>query len=134
MRQETDALMHYGVLGMKWGVRRANSKTSKATKPITDRQIKKARRKDVKNRRMLSDQDLISKIGRLEREKRLRELTDTEINGGRTIVKDVMKSAGKKTASTVVSGGMLYGIKAAITGKTDIADFASYVTPKPKNK
>ena len=38
---ESTELMHYGVKGMKWGVRKA----TKSSKPLTDRQIKKYAKK-----------------------------------------------------------------------------------------
>lgn len=157
-------LKHYGVLGMKWGKRQAKSSTPtpgqvRRQEKREDRQIKKERRNDVKNRRRLSDKDLADKIARLEKEKKLRELTDAEINPGKKEVNDVMKSAGTKVASTLVSGAALYAVKYALTGKADMADgitkdmsykdvrakeaenavkmardMASYLAPKPGKK
>lgn len=128
-------LTHYGILGMKWGVRRpvGSDGLVKGSKGKSkDDQIKDRRRKDVKNRRSLSDEDLIKKIARLEREKKLRDLTDSEINEGKKAANDIMKQVGIKVATTVISGAVLYGIKAAVTGKVDLADAVTYLTPKPK--
>lgn len=128
-------LQHYGVLGMKWGKRRSPSELSKArSNRQADKQVKKTRRQDVKNRRLLSDEDLNSKIGRLEKEKKLKELTDNDINSGRKVAKDVMKTAGTKTITTVASGATLYAVKTAMTKEFDIKDAAGYVAPKPGKK
>jgi hypothetical protein len=123
-------LYHYGVLGMKWGRHRnSNSSSSKA-----DKKVKAEMRKSVKNRRLLSDKDLTEKIGRLEKEKKLRELTDSEINSGKKATGDIMKSVGTKVATTVISGAALYAVKYALTKKVDPIDLAGYIAPKPKNK
>ena len=132
-------LTHYGVLGMKWGKRKASSSVPSAGRvhrqeKREDVKIKKERRKDVKNRRRMSDKDLIEKIARLEKEKKLRELTDAEINPGRKATNDILKAAGSKAATAMVAGGMLYAVKATMTGKVDIADMAGYVAPKPGKK
>lgn len=132
-------LTHYGVPGMKWGHRRASSSSPSAgqirrQEKREDNAIKKARRKDVKNRRRMSDKDLMEKIGRLEREKKLRELTDAEINPGKKATTDILKAAGTKALTTALAGGMLYGVKATMTGKVDVADAVSYLTPKPGKK
>lgn len=132
----SNELAHYGILGMKWGVRRPVGPdglvNSKGKPQSRDEQIKAQRRADVKNRRMLSDKDLIEKVARLEREKKLRELTDSEINEGQKATKDVLKNVGMKVATAVLSGVALYGIKSALTGNVDIMDLAGYVAPKPK--
>lgn len=131
-------LYHYGVLGMKWGRRKAKATRStspKKTKKMTADEKKKASmRKDVKNRRTLSDADLKKKIERIKSEKQLKDLTNEEIAPGKKFISDVLSSSGKKVATALVTGAALYGVKAAMTGKFDIKEAAGYMTPKPKNK
>lgn len=133
-------LYHYGIKGMRWGVRRSKSTSGpsaspKRTKKMTADEKKKASmRKDVKNRRTLSDADLKKKIERIKSEKQLKDLTNEEIAPGKKFVSDVLSSSGKKVATTLVTGAALYGVKAAMTRKFDIKEAAGYMTPKPKNK
>lgn len=134
----SDELRHYGVLGMKWGRRKAKTTSSaspKKTKKMTaDEKRKASMRKDVKNRRTLSDADLKKKIERIKNEKQLKDLTAEEIAPGKKFVSDVLSSSGKKVTTALVTGAALYGVKAAMTKKFDIKEAASYMTPKPKSK
>lgn len=135
-----NTLAHFGVKGMKWGVRRAAGTDgsvglrTKPTKVPSNRRVKSQRRKDAKNRRKLSDQELMEKIGRLEKEKKLRELTDADIRPGKKAMGDILKTAGAKTLTTVAAGATLYGVKYILTGKVDPSDLAGYVAPKPGKK
>lgn len=132
-------LVHYGILGMKWGVRRTpeqlGRRTPKKKKPKAmdaDKKRKAAMKKDVKRRRTLSDADLRKKIERIKMEKQLRELTAEEISPGKKFVSEVLSSSGKKVATSLVTGATLYGVKAAMTNKFDLKELGSYMTPKPK--
>lgn len=136
---DNNELYHYGVLGMKWGVRKSrnsggSSARKKSSRDTEDSRIKDLRKKDVKNRRKLSDADLKKKIERLKMEKQLKELTAEEISPGKKFVSDVMSSSGKKVVTTFVTGATIYGVKAAMTRKFNVKELASYMTPKPKNK
>ena len=131
---ENNELLHYGVLGMKWGKRRTEAQLERARQKAEDKAVKKARRQDVKNRRLLSDKDLQDKINRIEKERKLKELTAEDVAPGKKAVSDILASSGKKAATTIATGAILYGVKAAMTKKFDVSDAASYMTPKPKNK
>lgn len=127
-------LKHYGIQGMKWGVRRKVGPDGRIIEGTRahDKQIKKQRRQDSKKRRMLSDKELSEKIARLEKEKKLRELTAKEIDEGKSITNDVLKDAGSKAMKTVLAGAAVYGIKVALTGKFDPKEAAKFVAPLPK--
>jgi outer membrane receptor for ferrienterochelin and colicin len=125
-------ITHHGIKGMKWGVRRTKAQLERAANRKADRQRKKQMRQDVKNRRLLTDEELNAKIRRLEMEKKLRTLTDEEINRGRKAVTEVLEDGGKQAAKSFVAGGIKYGVKAAMKQKFDISEAADYVAPKPK--
>jgi len=141
---DCNELQHYGIKGMKWGVRRNTnrsgntSKTGKGKKSLykkeADRKKKRRLRAASKNRRLLSDDDIKRRMERLKLEKEFKNLTEEEISPGRKFTKDVLQQAGKKVAATVVAGAALYAVKAAMTGNFDLKEAAAYVTPKPKNK
>lgn len=78
-------LYHYGVLGMRWGVRRSKSgssssgKSSKRSKPAVDPSYKKAHAK--KKLKYMSDNELREVNKRLNLEKNYSDLTRTKSKG-----------------------------------------------------
>lgn len=117
MAENTDNFLeHYGVKGMRWGVRKGVVKSGKER---TNREDKvRAKRKDAKRRRqVLSDKDLDGLVKRLEQEKKLKNLLDEDLSPGRTATKRLMANAGTKVAGTVLAGAGVWVIKSALEGK-----------------
>lgn len=130
-------LYHYGVLGMKWGIRRGSNKSftgSRKRKSNLDRIEKAERKSSLKKRRNLSDADLKKKIERLKLEKEFKNLTEEDISPGRKYVKEIMSSAGKKALTVAAAGTMAYTIKAAMTKEFNIKDAAGYIAANPNKK
>ena len=84
-------LAHYGVLGMKWGVRR------KSRTPSADSAKVKAIRKKKVNE--MSNQELRDANNRLQLERQYRDLTKKQ-NVGKKAVKAFIGTAGTITAVT----------------------------------
>lgn len=110
-----DFLAHYGVKGMKWGVRRGVVKPGKQR---TSREDKvRAKRKDAQRRRQtLKDKDLDQLVKRLEQEKKLKSLLDEDLRPGRTAAKKLLSNSGTKVAGTVLAGAGVWAVKTALEG------------------
>lgn len=125
MGTQMDYLAHHGILGMKWGVRRYQNKDGSLTKEGMKRYAREERltekREDVKYRSTLTDQELRDKINRLQLERQLRQLTDEEINRGRSAINEILSKVGKDTATDILKavfkGIGLYGINRIVSGK-----------------
>lgn len=100
-------LSHHGVKGMKWGVRRTQSQLSRAS---SDAQKPKGRKLSE-----VGDDELRSRINRLEMEKRYKDLVTTSTVQGDGLKKgrDFVNSNIVKIGSTVITQvGMYYTGKA----------------------
>lgn len=138
---DNNELYHYGVLGMKWGVRKSrpsssgSSKRKKKTNELSpDLEVKTKRKSDLKSRRTLSDDELKRKIERLKLEREFKELTKEDISPGKKFASELMSSAGKKVLTAATAGAMAYAVKSAMTKKFDAKEAADYLVPNPNKK
>ena len=106
-------LCHYGVLGMKWGVRRRRS-TIKKSSNKTNSDPKESKVKKKKSVSELSDTELRQAINRIQMEKQLAQLTAKEKSAGAKFVTDVLTNAAKQTATSYTAKYMAKGMDALI--------------------
>lgn len=91
-----EALVHFGILGMRWGRRRGRS----ATPGHADSEAVKALRK--KNVSELSDAELKKLNNRMQLERQFKELKAADVSPGRKLVTDILRDSGKELAKDFV--------------------------------
>lgn len=105
-----DILVHYGVLGMKWGVRRSPAELARARgerapknakkktsffskKTVKKKPAKKPEKKEESSKKTpgeMTTDELQAAVRRLELEKRYRDLSPKKVSAGRKIVDSVI--------------------------------------------
>ena len=118
---ENNCLLHYGIKGQKWGIRRFQRKdgglTPAGKKRYADDDYHEDYRRahNVKSVRTMSDQELRNRLNRLQMESQYKQMTASKLDKGKKIVMDVLENAGKETAKKYVSKYMSYEIDRIIS-------------------
>lgn len=127
-------LTHYGVKGMKWGVRRskkqlakAAKKAKKASKGGRDQSTTKYKTSPAK----LTDKELQRRINRLQSEKKYNELNARKLSKTEQTIQQVLTDAGKQTATRAVAAATMYAVMKGIEKKYG-AKVAKEMFPKKK--
>ena len=100
-----NTLQHWGIKGMKWGIRRYQNKDGSLTpagkKRYSDSSSSKT---DLSS---LSDEEIRRKINRLQLEKQYRDLMkpteQKKRNAGKEFVQDVLRNSGKNIATQLAT-------------------------------
>lgn len=101
-----DYLQHFGVMGMKWGVRRGKSTGGK--------RFESKKSKKAKELAKLSDADLRQKINRLQMEKQYKQLTTKDRGAATKWVDGVVRNAATQLATDFTKDAMKSGGKMAV--------------------
>lgn len=105
-----NSLEHYGILGMRWGVRRSKNQLARASKNAAYRakaenKLERMKRKNTtKNRRLLSDDEIKAKLARLKLEKEYDQLSQEDLSPGKKATQKFLSEKGNKIATTVTAG------------------------------
>ena len=128
---EPNYLAHYGILGMKWGIRRfqpysvRGRKSGKGGKEIGEAKRKGPSHEELmkstnartlyNNRSQLSDKELQDKLNRLRNEQALEAMAHPNKHKGQQAVKQILTDSGKEVLKTVAKKAMAPAIAAGVT-------------------
>ena len=103
-----NVIYHFGIKGMKWGIRRYQNKDGSLTAAGKKRYSDSSSANDgIKD---LTDQELRDRINRLNLEKQYRDLTtpsgQKQVNKGKQFVTSVLETSGKNIATQLVTYAM----------------------------
>lgn len=119
---DQNELSHYGVPGMRWGVRRsgASSTSSRIKKGPPSEDFK--RMQDMKKRgtKNLTTSELRELTGRMQLEKQYKDLSKAQVSKGKVFVQDTLKSTGKEVAKEALKNATKKGLE---NGVKYVADF-----------
>lgn len=117
-------LAHYGILGMKWGVRRSQAQLERAKGNVdsTYRMVNEAKNinKAISNTRTvaanknvssISDEELRTRVNRLNMEQQYSNLTTAQTSRGQTYAKNTLEVAGSVLAIASSSLGIALAVK-----------------------
>lgn len=98
MKMGSDYISHFGIKGMKWGVRRYQNKDGSLTPEGRKRygrsedseKVREIRKKPVS---AMSNQELETVIRRMNLERQYRDLKSSEINSGKKQAKEILDYA-----------------------------------------
>lgn len=101
---DQNQLVHYGIKGMKWGVRRTDAQLARARGKTSEAQpvhedYKKAH--DSKSVKSMSDAELRNRLNRLQMEQQYTKLNPKAVNRGKNAVNNILKAGA--TIATVTS-------------------------------
>lgn len=68
MSIQDEILQHYGVVGMKWGRRKATELKTRRAEVKTQKKVNKQRKRDYDTRYKLSDNELRNRVNRMQLE------------------------------------------------------------------
>lgn len=123
--ERNDELYHYGVKGMKWGVRRTAEQLGRTLKKAgasIKRSVSESNRRSEQRRRerelqrmkgkpkRLTTEELQARINRLKLEKEYKSLLSESRSKGRKAVEDVLMDIGKNTAKNLGTQSCVYAI------------------------
>ena len=101
-------LTHFGVIGMKWGVRKGSS---------ADTKVRRDRAKMHKNRRTMSDSDIKRAVSRMQMEKKLKTLVEEDIVPGRLAAKEFLSKTGAAFVGAAVGTASATLVKSYLAKK-----------------
>lgn len=132
LEKTDDFLAHYGVKGMRWGVRKDRRSSGRPRRSRREEAARRDRRSAAKRRRTISEAELRQRIDRLKLEKQLKDLTNADLNPGRAFAGSVLSQSGRRIATAVATGAGMYAIKMLLERRWDPKEAASYLAPKLK--